>query len=101
MPFSHPEGVNPNRCHLIAPYTPNPADWTKIEWVDIHSNGRVRITTLGIATPTVARVKSIGDVYDEYKTHPESKTPGLAANHAARTPEARFTDAMSLRHTSG
>jgi hypothetical protein len=99
MPFSHPEGVNPKRCHLIAPYTPNPADWTKIEWVDIHSNRRVRITTLGIATPTVARVKSIGDVYDEYKTHPESKSAGPGGKPCG--PKARFTDAMSLRHTSG
>jgi hypothetical protein len=76
MPGGRSEGLNPKKCHLIAPYTPNPNEWLKVQWVDIHSGRAVRITTKVEASPAVARVKSIGDVYDEYKTHPESKSAG-------------------------
>jgi hypothetical protein len=76
IPGGRSEGLNPKKCHLIAPYTSNPNEWLKIQWVDIHTGRAVRITTKVAASPAIARVKSIGDVYDEYKTHPESKSAG-------------------------
>jgi hypothetical protein len=33
-PFGHPEGVDPEKCHLISPYDPDPRKWLEKEWVD-------------------------------------------------------------------
>jgi len=76
MPFGHPAGINHKKCHLIAPFTTDLKACLKSDWIDIHSNKSVKITTRIPATPNLARVKSIGDVFDEYKIHPESKSNG-------------------------
>jgi hypothetical protein len=74
--FGHPQGVNPRKCHLISDYTLDAKQWLRNDWTDIHSKRTVKITTTLPASPHFARVKSIGDVFDEYKTHPESKSNG-------------------------
>ncbi len=35
--------VHSNGFHLIAPYSPNPLDWLKSDWIDLHSNEYFRI----------------------------------------------------------
>jgi len=72
--FGHPAGVDLKKFHLIAPYTPDAGQWLKSEWIDIHSKKLFHISTKFGPSATVVRVKSIGDIYDEYKTHPESKS---------------------------
>jgi hypothetical protein len=73
-PFGHPPGADPERFHLIAPYQPDPTEWTKMPWIDQYSGKDYRITTVGPhGTRSAVRVKTYGDVLQEYEFHPESK----------------------------
>jgi DNA-binding transcriptional regulator YiaG len=78
QPFDHPTGVDPTRFQLIAPYTSDARQWTKLGWIDRDSGRTYRITTAGAAGggPGVARVKSYRDVITEYRLHPEAKSAG-------------------------
>ena len=81
MPFGHPPGTDPQKFHLIAPYQHDPREWTKMEWIDQYSNqGKTyRITTIGQpGTRNTARVKTYGDVLQEYN---------FTRNQSARTPK--------------
>jgi len=83
MPFGHPLGIDPEHFHLIAPYQPDPGDWAKMEWIDQYSNqGKTyRITTIGHhGMRNTARVKTYGDVLQEYEFHPESKCADANGN---------------------
>jgi len=72
--FGHPLGVDPERFHLIAPYTSDPQRWLEMLWIDQYSGKRYRITTAGHhGNRKTARVKTYGDVIREYEFHPESK----------------------------
>jgi len=73
-PYGHPIGADPERFHLIAPYEKDPRKWLALPWIDQYSGKRYRITTtLASSTRQIARVKSYGDVLEEYEFHPESK----------------------------
>ena len=87
MPFGHPPGTDPQKFHLIAPYQPDPREWTKMEWIDQYSNqGKTyRITTIGHhGTRNTARVKTYGDVLQEYEFHPESKCADANGNPCSK-----------------
>jgi len=74
MPFGHPPGVDPEHFHLISPYQPDPRQWTKMDWIDQYSGKTYRITTAGHhGSRNTARVKTFGDVLQEYEFHAESK----------------------------
>jgi hypothetical protein len=73
MPLGHPIGVDPERFHLIAPYETDPRKWERLPWIDQYSKERYRISTTASPTRTIARVKSYGDVLDEYEFHEEAK----------------------------
>jgi len=73
-PFGHPPGADPQHFHLIAPYQPDPKQWTNMEWIDQYSGKSYRISATGPhGTRFIARVKTYGDVLQEYEYHPESK----------------------------
>ena len=73
-PFGHPIGADPERFHLIAPYERDPRKWERLPWIDQYSQKRYRISaSVPSATRTLARVKSYGDVLEEYEFHPEAK----------------------------
>jgi hypothetical protein len=72
--LGHPLGTNPERFHLIAPYESNPAQWTRMKWIDQYSGDRYQIVATGEhGTRQAARVKTHGDVLREYEWHPEAK----------------------------
>jgi hypothetical protein len=72
--LGHPIGSNPERFHLISPYERDPRKWLKKEWIDEYSKNRYRITTLGEhGTRHSARVKTYGEVIEQYENHAESK----------------------------
>ena len=76
LPLGHPVGVNPERFHLIAPYETDPRKWERLPWIDQYSTkgARYRIsTTVPSPTRQIARVKSYGDVLEEYEFHEEAK----------------------------
>jgi hypothetical protein len=76
LPLGHPLGVNPEQFHLIAPYETDPRKWEQLPWADQYSTRgtRYRISTK-VPSPTrqIARVKSYGDVLEEYEFHEEAK----------------------------
>ena len=72
--LGHPSGVDTERFHLIAPYESDPERWTELEWIDQYSGNAYRVTTEGHhGGRGVARVKTYGDVFEEYEWHPETK----------------------------
>ena len=84
-PFGHPDGVDPEKCHLISPYDPDPRKWLEKEWVDQYTRKRFRITTRGhCGSRDFARVKTYGDVVTEYEFHPESKCSDALENPCDR-----------------
>jgi hypothetical protein len=67
-------GVNAEHFHLIAPYQSNPKHWRKMPWTEQHSGKTYAITTVGdYGYRHTARVKTYGEVVDEYESHAESK----------------------------
>jgi len=73
-PFGHPYGSSPDRFQLIAPYETDSRRWLRNEWIDRYSGNTYRIRTTGDhGTRRTARVKTYGDVIEEYEFHPESK----------------------------
>jgi hypothetical protein len=73
-PFGHPGDADPERFHLIAPYESDPRKWEKLPWIDEYSEKPYRISaSLPSATRSLARVKSYGDVLEEYEFHEEAK----------------------------
>ncbi len=84
-PFGHPDGVDPEKYHLVSPYDPDPRKWLEKEWIDQYSGKRFRITTQGhYGSRQIARVKTYGDVITEYEFHPESKCADALANPCDR-----------------
>lgn len=76
-PLGHPVNVDPEHFHLIASYTRDARQWTKLRWTDIYSGKSFTVTTRdqGMSERT-ARVQSYRDVIARYRTHPERKSLG-------------------------
>lgn len=83
--FGHPTGTDPKHFHLIAPYETDPGKWLRNEWIDRYSGKRYRIATTGdYGDRRTARVKTFGEVLEEYEFHPESKCADSEGNNCDR-----------------
>ena len=73
-PFGHPVGADPERFHLIAPYETDPRNWARAA-VDrsVFRQALPNQHDAGNKHAAVARVKSYGDVLEEYEFHEEAK----------------------------
>ncbi|MGA8222522.1 MAG: hypothetical protein WB780_12780 [Candidatus Acidiferrales bacterium] len=102
-PFGHPLGTDPEHFHLIAPYEARPRRWLNTDWIDQYSGETYGITTSGHhGNRQTARVKTYGEVVEEYEFHPESKcadsqghacgkqTAGLLHRRSIQANELRF-----------
>jgi hypothetical protein len=79
--LGHPPGTDPERFHLIAPYQSNPKQWLKMPWTEQYSGNMYGITTLGYhGNRHTARVKTYGEVLQEYEFHAESKCADADGN---------------------
>ncbi len=75
--FGHPDGADPARFQLVAPYEADPRQWERLPWVDRYSGERYRIsTTAQTGGPGVARVQTYRDVLEDFQHHPEAKSAG-------------------------
>jgi hypothetical protein len=78
-PFGHPQGVDPTRFHLVAPWSSEPAEWMSLPWFDLHSGREFRITTTDdFGASGRVLVKTYRDVLAAYEVHPEAKSRGVA-----------------------
>jgi hypothetical protein len=78
-PFGLPEHATPERFRLIAPYTRNSQNWTRLRWRNMYDpdGPTYRIATEGEGPlRDSVRVKSYGQVLHEYRLHPEHKFNG-------------------------
>jgi hypothetical protein len=79
--LGHPFGADPEHFHLVAPYELNPKEWLKKDWIDQYSGKLYRISTEGHhGTRNTARVKTYGEVLQEYEFHPEAKCADAEGN---------------------
>ena len=76
MPLDLPAGISATHFKLIAPYNPDPRRWESMTWTDYYSGNRFAISTVTDSGSGVARVKSLADVFEEYRHHPEPKSVG-------------------------
>ena len=75
--LGHPPGVNPEKFHLIAPYDNNPKNWLEKDWIDEYTGKTYGIRAWGHhGDRNTARVKTYGEVIEEYEFHPEAKCAG-------------------------
>jgi hypothetical protein len=80
-PFGHPLNVNPEKFHLIAPYDNNPKTWLTKDWIDEYTGKTYGIRTWGhTGDRNTARVKTYGEVVEEYEFHAESKCADANGN---------------------
>jgi hypothetical protein len=78
-PFGHPEGADPSRFHLVAPWSSDPAEWLDLPWFDLHSGQEFRVTTEDdFGSSGRVLLRTYRDVLNEYETHPEAKSRGAA-----------------------
>jgi len=77
MPFGHPDGVDPTRFQLIAPFEKDGRRWLHLPWIDRYSGMSYHIsTTADTGGLGVARVQTYRDVLAAFRTHPEAKSAG-------------------------
>jgi hypothetical protein len=94
-PFGHPEGIDPEKFHLITPFDSDSRKWLDKEWIDQHSKKPFKITTQGhCGSRRTARVKTYDDVMTEYEFHPEAKCADAFGNPCDR----RTTGLLQRRH---
>ncbi len=72
--LGHPDGVDPKRFHLVAPYERDARKWLRMKWTDIHSGAEYSIATGSASVSKAVRVKSFRDVLEAFATHPEPKS---------------------------
>jgi hypothetical protein len=78
-PFGHPEGVDPTRFHLVAPWSSEPDEWLELPWFDLYSGREFRLTTTDdFGASGRVLVKTHRDVLAAYGLHPEVKSRGEA-----------------------
>jgi hypothetical protein len=83
--FGHPYGSDPERFQLVAPYESDSRRWLQMEWRDRYSGSTYRIRTTGNhGDRRTARVKTYGDVIEEYEYHPESKCADASGQPSGR-----------------
>jgi hypothetical protein len=83
--FGHPLGVDPEKFHLISPYDKNPKHWLEASWIDEYTGNKYRIRTWGHhGDRQFARVKTYGEVIEDYEYHPESKCADANGNPCDR-----------------
>ena len=84
--FGYPYRSNPEKFHLIAPYESDPRKWLRKSWIDEYTGDEYGIATAG---PTgdrfTARVKTYGDVLEDYEDHPESKCADSQGRPCSKT----------------
>jgi hypothetical protein len=76
--LGHPEGVDPKRFHLVAPFETDPRKWRSLAWRNLYDTTGTRYTIRAesspYAVPGEVQVKTYRDVLDEYRRHPETKS---------------------------
>jgi hypothetical protein len=72
--LGHPNGADPERFNLVAPYQSDLTQCLKTEWIDESTGNTHRITTTtDYASWAFVPVKTYDDIAREYRYHPEAK----------------------------
>ena len=96
MPLDLPAGISATHFKLIAPYNPDPRRWESMTWTDYYSGNRFAISTVTDSGSGVARVKSLADVFEEYRHHPEPKSVGPDGEPCGRATNGALGRRQSL-----
>jgi hypothetical protein len=96
-PFGHPTGADVAHFHLIAPYDLDSRHWRRMPWTDQYSGKQYQITTSrDHGTAKTERVRTYGEVLEEYEFHPEAK----CANGLDNACDQQTVGLLRRRHVS-
>jgi hypothetical protein len=73
-PFGEPARTSKAKLHLIRSFTDQPSRWLSEPWIDLYSGERYDVTVENPAPAHVARIRSYGNVLEEFMAHPEHKS---------------------------
>jgi hypothetical protein len=79
-----PAESDPTKFHLAAPFERDARKWLALKWTDIHSGKKYGVTTSDYPSAILVRVKSLRDVLEGYRTHPEPKSCGSEGDACGR-----------------
>lgn len=84
----------------VAPYDPNPENWPKLPWRDLHTGEPVKLTWSKKRTYSVSElpVQTYHDVTARYLRHPEVKAAGGDGVGMLQPLHVAVTDAHQIRH---
>jgi hypothetical protein len=84
----------------VAPYEPNPNNWRRLPWRDLHIGEPVKLTWSKKRTYSVSElpVQTYHDVVTGYLRHPEVKAAGGDGVGALQPLHVVVTDAHQIRH---
>ncbi len=105
-PAGYPEGVDPGRFRLVAPFSNDPSQWLARDWYNLYdpAGPTYRITTDSHAPQAcgLVTVKTYGDVLRQYQNHPEHKFADAAGTpcgyHTAGVLRRRRVDVRRIHH---
>jgi hypothetical protein len=69
-----PDGLAPDQLTPITPYTSEPKEYLRQLWVNRHDGRPLKVTTRPRGERGKVRLKTYGDVVDDYRAHPETKS---------------------------
>jgi hypothetical protein len=70
----HPVGVDRHRFTLIGPFSSDPSSWFDLTYFNVHDGKPYRLAKPGKRISYEAEATSFGDIVDQYRWHPESKS---------------------------
>lgn len=77
-PFGHPEGVDPQRFHLAAPWSADPPAWLELPWFDTYSTQQFGVTVVDdFKRSGRVFLRTYRDVLHLYVARPEAKSLDL------------------------
>ncbi len=84
----------------VAPYDPNPANWPKLPWRDLHTGEPIKLTWSKKRTYSVSElpVQTYHNVTARYLRHPEVKAAGGDGVGMLQPLHVAVTDAHQIRH---
>lgn len=87
----YPQGIDPDKFTLVAPFTKDRARWTGLDYTNIHDGKKYRLAKPGARVSCEANPKAYGDLLERYIWHREAKSLAAAGMESLETTTGLLT----------